>query len=254
MFALALQLIGQAEMIDWHQMRLDVATSDEAKRQIKESLDKDFGSETADRLRNRKSKIITNEAEQLLGNIVSNRQYAAVGWPVDGKMVPLRELAHRNLDGLRNLIPGKLAPATEGMDIEGKGISLADYRGKVVLLIFSGHWCAACRTLYAVEHKLSQNYAAKSFTILGVNSDKTRDVVKKVIATEKMTWPIIWDGGSTRGPLATKWNVKGWPLVVLIDRAGIIRYKFDGAPEAAVLTSLVDRLIDEGEADRRSNN
>lgn len=252
MFGLALQLISQADMIDWHQLRLDAAADDATRRQIGESFDKDFGRETADRLRNRKSKIITDEAEQLLSNIVSNEQYSAVGWPVDGRTVPLKELAERNLDAVRNLVPGKPAPATDGLDIEGGKLSLADYRGKVVLLIFSGHWCAPCRGLYPVEHNLATKYATRPFTILGINSDQRRDLVKKVIETEKMTWPIIWDEGSTHGPMATRWNVKGWPLVVLIDHQGMIRYKFRGAPEAAVLTSLVDRLVEETETARSS--
>lgn len=245
-YALALQLIAQADMIDLHQVRLEAAASNEAKRQIKESLDKDFNRETANRLRTRKSKTLTDEAEQLLGSIVLIKQYAASEWPLEGRTIPLEELANRNLNAVRNLIPGKLAPATEGRDIAGREVSLTDYRGKVVLLIFSGHWCGPCRTLYPLENKLSRDYATRPFTILGVNSDKSRDLVRKVVETEKMTWPIIWEG-STRGPMATQWNVNGWPLVVLIDHLGIIRYKFPGAPESTILTPLVDRLIREAE-------
>lgn len=208
-YALALQLIAQAEMIDLHQLRLEAAATDEAKGQIRESLDKDFGSETANQLRSRTSKIITDEAEQLLGNIVSNKPFSIVGWPVDGRTVPLSELAQRNLDEVRNLIPGKPSPVTEGVDIAGKTLSLADYKGKVVLLIFSGQWCAACRTLYPVERALSAKYESRPFAIFGINSDQRRDLVNRMVETEKMTWPIIWDEGGIHGPVATRWNVKG---------------------------------------------
>jgi thiol-disulfide isomerase/thioredoxin len=251
-YALARQLISQAEMIDLHQLRLEAAATDEAKRQIRESLDQDFGLETANRLRNGKPKLLNDEAEQLLGNILTNKPYSMVGWPVDGKTVPLSELAQRNLDEVRNLIPGRPSPATEGVDIAGNKLSLADYQGKVVLLIFSGQWCTACRTLYPVERALSTKYANRPFTIFGINSDQRRDLVKRMVETEKMTWPIIWDEGSIHGPMATKWNVKGWPLVVLIDHQGVIRYKFPGAPEAAVLTSLVERLVSEAESSSES--
>jgi thiol-disulfide isomerase/thioredoxin len=245
-YALALQLIAQAEEIHQHQVRLETAPSEEAKRQIKESLDQDFDRATANRLRNRKSKTLTDEAEQLLGSIVSHQPYASSEWPHEGTTIPLGELANRNLNAVRNLLPGKLAPATEGMDITGRKVSLADYRGKVILLIFSGHWCAPCRALYPLENKLSRDYATRPFTILGVNSDKSSDVVKKVIETEKMTWPVIWEGG-TQGPMAKKWSVRGWPLVVLIDHLGIIRYKFRGAPGPTILTPLVDRLVGDAE-------
>ena len=145
-------------------------------------------------------------------------------------------------------VPGKPAPNTEGTDIDGKKWSLSECRGKVVLLTFFGHWCAPCRGLYPVEQALSVEYANRPFTLFSINSDKQRDLLRKVVNAEKITWPVIWDGGGTQGPLATQWNVKGWPLVVLIDHQGRIRYKFRGAPEAAVLTSLVKRLVDEAEA------
>lgn len=247
-YALALQLLAQAEMTDVQQLRLETAADEAAKELIQKSFNKDLGPETAERLRSRSSKILTDEAERRLDEIVANEGYSRVEWPVDGRPVPLSELAQRNLYALRNLIPGKPAPATEGTDIDGKKFSLSDYRGKVVLLTFFGHWCAPCRGLYPVEHRLAVEYAKRPFTLFGVNSDKQRDLLRKVIETEKMTWPVAWDGGSIHGPLATQWNVKGWPLVVLIDHQGVIRYKFRGAPEAAVLTSLVERLVTEVEA------
>ncbi len=69
------------------------------------------------------------------------KSYAAVTTP-DGKAV-LGDLAASELvriKNLPNLKIGKTAPAIVGEDIDGKKISLSDYRGKVVLLDFWGHW------------------------------------------------------------------------------------------------------------------
>ncbi len=251
-YALARQLVAQAEMIDLHQVRLEVAPTDEAKRQVRESLDKDFGRETAERLRGRKSKALVDEAEQLLGDLVSNKQYAAAEWPSGRETTRLGELAKRDLEAVRTLRPGNPAPATEGADVAGRKLSLADQRGKVVLLTFGGHWCVACRRMYPLERELSKKHAARPFTVFGVNSDESRELVTKVVEAEKMVWPTIWDGGSTEGPLAKRWNVRGWPLVVLIDHQGVIRYKFSGAPDPVILTPLVDRLVDEADTAGRS--
>jgi peroxiredoxin len=54
--------------------------------------------------------------------------------------VTLGELAERELFALRHLQPGKPAPEIGGEDIDGVKFKLSDYRGKVVLLDFWGHW------------------------------------------------------------------------------------------------------------------
>jgi hypothetical protein len=53
---------------------------------------------------------------------------------------PLGEIAERALFALRHLSVGRTAPEIEGPDIEGQRFKLSDYRGKVVLLSFWGHW------------------------------------------------------------------------------------------------------------------
>ena len=247
-YALALQLIAQSDMIDLYHVRMEIATSEEGRREVRESLPKDFGVQTADRLLKRKSDQLTREAEQALSSIISQKSFVAAKWPFEGaNEKPLGELATKELRTLQRLRVGKSAPITSGTDINRKTVALSESKGKVVMLTFTGHWCAACRGMYPLEQELTEKYAKRPFTIFGVNSDSSLDLVKKVIAEEKMNWPIIWDGGSVNGPLATSWNVKGWPLVVLIDSYGIIRYKFRGAPISSILSPLVEKLVQEAE-------
>ena len=52
----------------------------------------------------------------------------------------LKEFADKKLFAIRNLSVGKVAPEIEGEDIGGKSFKLSDYRGKVVMLTFWGHW------------------------------------------------------------------------------------------------------------------
>jgi hypothetical protein len=52
----------------------------------------------------------------------------------------MSELAKRELFDIRHLSIGKVAPEIEGQDIDGVKVKLSDYRGKVVLLDFWGHW------------------------------------------------------------------------------------------------------------------
>jgi hypothetical protein len=93
--------------------------------------------------------------------------------------------------------------------------------------------------MYPHERSLVKELADKPFVILGVNSDQNRDALKKVLEEEKITWRSWFDGGKTGGPIATQWNVQGWPTLYVIDQKGVIRDKSIGYRPA------VDKTIHE---------
>jgi hypothetical protein len=66
--------------------------------------------------------------------------------------------------------------------------------------------------------------ADKPFALLGINSDP-KEKLLAALERENITWRSWWDGGSTSGPIATKWNVRGWPTIYVLDHKGVIRYK-----------------------------
>ena len=90
------------------------------------------------------------------------------------------------------------------------------------------------------ERELVQRLAGKPFTLLGINSDKSRSALQKTIAEQQITWPQIWDG-STTGPIAKQWNVHGWPTIYVIDQQGIIRYR---NVRGEALEKAVNALLD----------
>ncbi len=92
------------------------------------------------------------------------------------------------------------------------------------------------------ERDLVQRLADKPFTLLGINSDKSRSALQKIIAEQKITWPQIYDGG-TSGPIAKQWNVHAWPTVYVIDQQGIIRYR---NVRGEALEKAVTQLLDQG--------
>ena len=57
-----------------------------------------------------------------------------------------------------------------------------------------------------------------------------RPQLKETLKTEQITWRSFWNGGSTRGPISTEWNIQGWPTLYVIDADGVIRHKFLGSP------------------------
>jgi hypothetical protein len=76
--------------------------------------------------------------------------------------------------------------------------------------------------MYPHERSLVTKYQDRPFVLIGVNSDSNRAQLKKIVAREKLAWRSFWDGGSTQVPIASRWNVSGWPTVYLIDHRGVI--------------------------------
>ena len=142
----------------------------------------------------------------------------------------IRDAASTELFELKNLYVGQIAPEMEGQDLDGVKFQLSDYRGKVIMLDFWGHWCPPCRALYDHERFINRTLADKPFVLIGINSDPKMETAQKAVRQETLSWRHFWNGTSgTRGPLSTAWNVEGWPTIYLIDQHGVIRYKGSSA-------------------------
>jgi tRNA(Ile2) C34 agmatinyltransferase TiaS len=102
--------------------------------------------------------------------------------------------------------------------------------------------------MYPHERSLVKRLEGKPFALVGVNSDRDRAALKKAMEKENITWRSFWDGGGTRGSVATRWAVRGWPTLYLIDHQGVIRKKWVGSPGDKVLDREIDRLVKEAEA------
>jgi hypothetical protein len=102
--------------------------------------------------------------------------------------------------------------------------------------------------MYPHERSLVKRLAEKPFALIGVNSDSDKDKLKEAMKEEGITWRSFWNGGTTSGPISTKWNVRGWPTLFIIDADGVIRHKFLGSPGDKVLDEAIDALVKEAEA------
>ena len=91
------------------------------------------------------------------------------------------------------------------------------------------------------ERSLVHRLETKSFVLLGIDSDP-KPAYRSGIKKAGITWTSWWDGGTTSGPIASRWNVHSWPTIYLLDAKGVIRYR-DVQDEA--LDADVDALLKE---------
>ncbi len=125
---------------------------------------------------------------------------------------------------------GKLAPAFALDDVNGKKVSLANYKGKAVLINFWATWCGPCKveTPWLVE--LRNKYAAQGFEVLGVDTEgddlqkndkagwaKEEANASKFATEMKVPYPVLLDGDSISRDYG---GLDDLPMSFFVDRSG----------------------------------
>ena len=201
---------------------------------------KRWGEDALKRLTAKNPELLAEEAEALFERAL--KEYAdisAYGYADD--LGSIGDAARTELRSIREFAVSQVAPEITGVDIDGERFKLSDYRGRVVVLTFSGNWCGPCRAMYPQERRLVDRLKDKAFVLLSVNTDQEKATLQKAIAAGEITWRCWRDGGTT-GPITTKWLVKEFPTTYVLDHKGVIRFKdLKDQP----LDDAVDRLLEE---------
>ena len=149
---------------------------------------------------------------------------------------------------ITTLSVGKTPPDIFGMDLDGRPLRLSEFRNRVVVLTFSAEWCAICRAQAPYEQFLMERYAEWPLVMLGVQTGSSRDAARRDHQANPVAHRVWWDPakGETGGPIATAWNVRGWPASYVLDGDGVIQF-IDLREED--LLKAVRQLVD-AQADR----
>ncbi len=141
------------------------------------------------------------------------------------------KVAFGNEDGAADdLARGKVvaAPAfsLERLDEDG-GLSMADLRGKAVVVNFWASWCLPCRDEAPVLQETYERYRKQGLVVLGVDVNDFRADARRFMEKYELTYPVVYDGkGSTIG----RWGVRGFPETFFVDRSGrLVGERISGA-------------------------
>lgn len=121
----------------------------------------------------------------------------------------------------------QLAPMTQVSlpDVYGGSLSLADFKGKVVLVDFWASWCGPCRQSFPWMNKLQKTYQAEGLEVVAINLDQDVELAKEFLQEVPAQFTVLLD---TDAQLPGEYGVMGMPSSYLIDRSGKIRAQHIG--------------------------
>lgn len=151
---------------------------------------------------------------------------------------------------------GKQAPAFTLEDLSGKKVSLANYKGKAVLINFWATWCAPCKieTPWLIE--LRNQFAPQGFEVLGISSEgddatpgdtaewnKDKAAVEKFVQEEKVPYPVLMGGDSLSEPYD---GLDALPVSYFVNRNGKVVAAQMGLTSKAEIEANIKKALGAG--------
>ncbi len=140
---------------------------------------------------------------------------------------------------------GKPAPSFTLQDLNGKTVSLSDFKGKVVILDFWATWCPPC--VVEIPHfiELYKQYKDQGFAMVGISLDREGiGVVESFARKYQVNYLILMADSQVANAYG---GITGIPTTFVIDPAGNIRQKYIGYRDKAVFEADIKALLAETE-------
>ena len=115
---------------------------------------------------------------------------------------------------------GKAAPNFALVSLDGKKVSLSDYKGRPVLINFWATWCAPCKLEMPWFEEFQNKYGGQGLQILGIAEDDAgKDEIAKAVRKTGVSYPILL----TDGKVAPAYGgVDYLPMSFYVDRSGVV--------------------------------
>lgn len=132
------------------------------------------------------------------------------------------------------------APTLDLLTLNGAPVSLADFRGSVVLVNLWATWCPPCRQEMPTLQTFYDQYKDKGFVLIAIDQEETREVVQPFVEELGLTFPVWLD----KDYLAQKeFKTMNLPSSYVVDRNGQVRLMWIGSISKSNLEKYVPDII-----------
>jgi thiol-disulfide isomerase/thioredoxin len=142
-----------------------------------------------------------------------------------GDLKEVKTLSRWNAEKIRKQLAGKEAPELEAKDITGNPVTLAAFKGKVVLLDFWTTWCPPCRADAPALDKLYRKYGDHDLMIVGVSVSEERAIVEKFLKQHPHEFPVVL---TSENDMPRPFQIGVFPTYIVIERDGSIASATEG--------------------------
>jgi thiol-disulfide isomerase/thioredoxin len=158
----------------------------------------------------------------------------------------------KEIQDLRGGSPGSMAKDFSATDINGNKLTLADFKGKYVLLDFWASWCVPCRKGNPHLKELYAKYKDKGIEFIGVSDDdRDPNAWRKAVEKDGLPWLHVLrgldmqkrlNGLPNETEISDRFGIHTLPTKILIDRAGMIIGRF--GEEEQELNEMLQKIFD----------
>ncbi|WP_078430344.1 peroxiredoxin family protein [Alkalihalobacterium alkalinitrilicum] len=120
------------------------------------------------------------------------------------------------------------APNFELLNLEGKKVSLEDFRGQKVILNFFATWCPPCQEEMPLLVEIDEKLQNQNIVMLGVNmtsQERNANAVRSFLSYYKAEYDVVYD---VDGKVMKDYRIMGIPTTFIIDEQGIVEKRING--------------------------
>lgn len=138
---------------------------------------------------------------------------------------------------------GSFRPDFELDSHSGQPVTPADFSGKTLLLNFWATWCAPCREEMPMLMDLQNQYGSDGLQVIGIALDDAQNV-RDFVSKYGISYPVLVGEEDVFVTSAAYGNEEGvLPYTVLIDKRGIVRWRYAGLIRRDNVSSLLSELL-----------